>query len=141
MPKCDAYFTCSQRDFEGETYEQGHCSASKWSVECRCNGDTDNCTFYPEKRKQTMNTAEMWLKAQEDGKTYVCNDIAYSKEIGLVDKRTMSRPWSIGVWKVEFGTNDKKKRELDNLMSLKWEPLSTMTRAEAESKLGVKIID
>ena len=141
MSKCDAYYTIDRLNRIGNPYKEDHCSASKWAVECYCNGDTDNCTFYPEKRKQTMNTAEMWLKAQEDGKIYVSNDIAYSKEIGFVDRRTMSRPWSVGAWKVEFGIDDEKKRELDDLMFLEWEPLQTMTRAEAESKLGVKIID
>ena len=132
MSKCDAYFTCSQRDLKGETYEQGHCSASKQSVECRCNGDTDNCTFYPEKRKKTMNTAEMWLKAQEDDKTYRSGDVYYDKDIGFLN--SINNPSALDAF-----DSYEEFMDLDD-----WEAvpeIPTMTRAEAESKLGVKIID
>ena len=132
MSKCDAYFTCSQRDLKGETYEQGHCSASKWSVECRCDGDTDNCTFYPEKRRSIMNTAEMWLKAQEDGKTYCFGAMFYNKEKGFVD--VANDPWPLYAF-----DNYEDFMTLNGWLRLPEIP--TMTRAEAESKLGVKIID
>ena len=47
-----------------------------------------------------MNTAEMWLKAQEDGKVYECvsGDIAYSKEMGLVDKYDFDEVWELTKW-------------------------------------------
>lgn len=42
-----------------------------------------------------MNTAEMWLKAQEDGKIYECinGDMAYSKQFGLTDKYDFNDAW------------------------------------------------
>ena len=84
-----------------------------------------------------MNTAEMWLKAQNDGKIYECvgEDIAYSKDMGLVDKDDFNRPWCLDAWEY------KKQYGLDDLMSCKWQEMdNTMTIEEAELKFGIKII-
>ena len=55
---CDSYAT-----YFGES----RCLGTKEVETCGCGGDTNKCTFYPEKRSpETLNTAEMWLKAQED---------------------------------------------------------------------------
>ena len=47
-----------------------------------------------------MNTAEMWIKAQQDGKIYECvnGDIAYSKDRGLVEKYDLKTPWNLDSW-------------------------------------------
>ena len=83
-----------------------------------------------------MNTAEMWLKAQKDGKYYECvdGDIAYSKDTGLVDKADFS-PWNLDAWQ-DFGA-----RGLDNLLECKWQEMDNiMTVKEAELKFGIKIV-
>lgn len=132
MSKCDAYYTIDRLSRIGNPYKEGHCSASKWEVECHCDGNTDNCTFYPEKRKQTMNTAEMWLKAQEDGKTYRSGDVYYDKDIGFLN--STNNPSVLD----DFDSYEEFMI-LDD-----WEAvpeIPTITRAEAETKLGVKIID
>ena len=84
-----------------------------------------------------MNTAEMWTTAQNDGKIYesVDGDIAYSKDMGLVDKYDFNSPWCLDAWE------DKKQYGLDDLMSCEWKEMSNyMTIKEAESRFGIKII-
>lgn len=84
-----------------------------------------------------MNTAEMWLKAQFDGKIYECvnGDIAYSKDRGLVDKYDLNTPWGLEAWE------HKKNRGIDELMICEWEEMNNiMTIEEAEERFGIKII-
>lgn len=84
-----------------------------------------------------MNTAEMWIKAQNDGKIYECidGDIAYSKDRGLVDKFDLRSPWGLGAWE------HCEERGLDNLLSCEWQEMGiVMTIEEAEEKFGIKII-
>lgn len=84
-----------------------------------------------------MVTAEMWIKAQSDGKVYECigGDIAYSKEMGLVDKDDFKQPWLLGAW------NREEQYGLDALMNCEWEEMkNAMTIEEAESRFGIKIL-
>lgn len=83
-----------------------------------------------------MNTTEMWIKAQNDGKFYECidTDIAYSKSTGLVDKSDLAT--TLGFPDLEY----YNVRTLDQLMDYKWKKLSVMSIEEAEAKLGVRII-
>ena len=90
-----------------------------------------------------MNTAEMWLKAQNDGKIYECinGDIAYSKQYGLTDKSNFNYPWGLEAWENE------KERGIDCLLGdCEWEEMKTevqtptMTIEEAEQKFGIKIV-
>lgn len=150
---CDCYHVIEEKSgkFSGE------CWGTRERERCYCNGDTCHCTYYPEKRNATidvesedenmgkektiLNTAEMWLKAQEDGKTYVSDCAMYSKTTGYVHRLFRNSAWGLDAW-THSEDNEDKKRELDNLMSAQWhEEVPTMTRAEAESKLGVKIVD
>lgn len=122
---CDSYTT-----YSGES----RCLGTKEVETCSCGGDESKCDFYPEKRKvaeKKMNTAEMWLKAQEDGKTYYSKeaDALYSKEIGLVEEGDISQKVSMG----DFPT-------FEHLMKSKWEEVKVMTKAEAEKKYGIKIV-
>lgn len=83
-----------------------------------------------------MNTAEMWIKAQVDGKFYECinGDMAYSKDRGLIDKIDLS-PWNLDAW------SHVGKDGLDDLMNCQWEEVNNaMTIKEAEEKFGIKII-
>ena len=131
---CDSYTT----PFGGEP----RCNSTKEVERCYCMGDTDFCSFYPEKRKpKKLNTAEMWLKAQEDGKQYRSKDVLYSKATGLVAIDDFDYPWTIQAWKAD--DNAGICREIDDLMNEQWEEVKipTMTKAEAEAKLGVKIVD
>ena len=85
-----------------------------------------------------MNTGEMWAIAQNDGKIYECidGDIAYSKDMGLVDKYDFHSPWYLGSW------DYKNQYGLDDLMNCKWQEMSkAMTIKEAESRFGIKIIE
>lgn len=85
-----------------------------------------------------MNTAEMWLKAQNDGKFYDCinGDIAYSKDRGLVDKDDLRTPWTLDAWDA-YGA-----KALDELMAnCEWEEMdNVMTIEEAEERFGITII-
>ena len=84
-----------------------------------------------------MNTAEMWLKAQEDGKTYECinGDMAYSKVYGLVCKYDFDEDWNLDAWK------ENGAKGIDYLLSCKWEEMNNvMTIKEAEEKFGIKIV-
>lgn len=80
------------------------------------------------KENNIMNTAEMWIKAQEDGKTYYCCDVKYQKDIGLVEIVT-EEPWPLDAW-----------TSLDKLMKEEWEQYQTMTKSEAEAKFNIKIV-
>ena len=106
------------------------CNGTREREECSCDGDESKCNFYPDKRKgsKSINTAEMWIKAQEDGKTYYCCDVKYQKDIGLVEIAT-EKPWPLNAW-----TN------LNNLMNEKWGVYQTMTKSEAETKFNIKIV-
>ena len=122
---CDSYTT-----YSGES----RCLGTKEVETCSCGGDESKCDFYPEKRKvaeKKMNTAEMWLKAQEDGKTYYSKDAdaLYSKEFGLVEERDISLKVSMG----DFPT-------FEHLMKSKWEEVKVMSKAEAEKKYGIRIV-
>ena len=84
-----------------------------------------------------MNTAEMWVKAQHDGKIYECidGDIAYAKDRGLVDQYDLHTPWELGSWDCA-GQN-----ALDDLMNCEWKEMDcNMTIEEAEKRFGIKII-
>ena len=122
---CDSYTTY---------YGESRCLGTKECDRCNCGGDESKCDFYPEKRKvaeKKMNTAEMWLKAQEDGKTYYSKDAdaLYSKEFGLVEERDISLKVSMG----DFPT-------FEHLMRSEWEEVKVMTKAEAEKKYGIRIV-
>lgn len=107
------------------------CNGTKECEECSCNGDVSKCDFYPEKRKKDkrMNTAEMWLKAQEDGYCYETNKkpiLYYQKNKGLFDQDNCF--CGTGVWDY-----------FDDLMNEQW-CLCTMTKSEAEAKFNIKIV-
>ena len=132
---CDSYTTY---------YGEPHCLGTEEVEICNCGGDADKCTFYPEKRNpNTLNTAEMWLKAQNDGKTYRSGDVLYSKKTGLIDMAIPDSAWGIAAWAADKDDIEGQKYELDNLMNEKWVEydMPTMTRKEAEALLGVKIVD
>ena len=138
MKKC----SCWETSFKTR-YENGLkfnvpiqiCNGTKEHEECYCNGDESKCNFYPEKRKENkiMNTAEMWIKAQEDGMCYEAimsqstnEELFYQKNRGLFD-------------------GDGYEFVLDNtgsfneLMDIEWK-LRTMTKSEAEARFNIKIV-
>ena len=130
---CDSYTTY---------YGESRCLGTKEVETCSCGGDESKCDFYPEKRKaakKMLNTAEMWLKAQEDGKIYECinGDIAYSKAIGLVNKDDFNEVWELSSW------DYNKAKALDNLLGgCEWRemPIVIMTKHEAEVEFGIRIV-
>ena len=130
---CDSYTT-----YSGESRYLG----TKEVETCSCGGDESKCDFYPEKRKaaeKMLNTAEMWLKAQEDGKIYECinGDIAYSKAIGLVDKDDFNKVWKLSNWDCD------RAKALDSLLGdCEWRemPIKIMTKHEASVEFGIRIV-
>lgn len=86
------------------------------------------------KEKKIMNTAEMWLQAQKDGLCYKMiisenngEELFYQKNVGLFDGDG---------YVVEFNNFG----EFDDFMLNRWEA-RIMTRAEAEAKFYIKIVD
>ena len=142
MGRCDCYNVRIDRIYGNET-KYGVCLGTKEIDRCNCGGDESQCDFYPEKRKaaeKMLNTAEMWLKAQEDGKIYECinGDIAYSKAMGLVEKDDFNKVWELSNWDWD------KAKALDNLLGgCEWieMPIKIMTKHEAEVKFGIRIVD
>ena len=127
---CDSYTT-----YSGES----RCLGTKEVETCNCGGDESKCDFYPEKRKaaeKKMNTAEMWLKAQEDGKTYIVKQqtLCYSKQRGLFYSTDLT-PYN--------SLSNFANFTVDRLLSLEWQEMQTeiMTKAEAETKFGIKIVN
>lgn len=137
MSKCDCFHQASPSGCLSisPTGATGFCYGTKECEVCSCGGDETKCNFYPEKRKKAlgvMNTAEMWLKAQKDGKAYVSNDAfaVYSKEMGLVEKSSFDDEIDLGGFP-----------SMDDLMTCEWEEMdNVMTIEEAELKYGIKII-
>ena len=100
MGQCNCYNVRIDRIY-GNEMKYGVCLGTKEIDRCNCGGDESKCDFYPEKRKKAeklLNTAEMWLKAQEDGKIYYSEkaDALYSKEFGLVEEEDNSQKVSMG---------------------------------------------
>ena len=144
MEKCDCYHERTGRDpLFGSPVTYGVCYGTKECDECSCGADPAKCDFYPEKRKKAekkLNTAQMWLKAKEDGKIYECTngDIAYSKKTGLVDKNDFNKVWELANWDYDGA------HALDELLGgSEWEEkaMKLMTRAEAEKEYQIKIVD
>ena len=139
MERCDCYETRTYTAGPWKNnYLYGVCLGTREVEMCNCGGDESKCTFYPEKRKaaeKMLNTAEMWLKAQEDGKTYIVKQktLAYSKERGLFYVTDLT---SYNYLK------DFKNWKFDQLLSLEWTEMSEtiMTKAEAEKKYGIRIV-
>ena len=133
MERCECYYSRNVYSV---------CLGAKELERCYCGGDKSKCDFYPEKRKaaeKKMNTAEMWLKAQEDGKIYECinGDIAYSKAMGLVDKDNFNVVWQLSNWDCD------RAKALDNhLGGCEWRemPITIMTKHEAEVEFGIRIV-
>ena len=144
MGQCNCYETrlepIETNSIFRHTY--GVCLGTKEVDRCNCGGDEFKCDFYPEKRKvveKKMNTAEMWLKAQEDGKIYECvnGDIAYSKAMGLVDKDNFNKVWQLSNWDCD------RAKALDNLLGgCEWRemPITIMTKHDAEVEFGIRIV-
>ena len=133
MGQCDCYNVRIDRIY-GNEMKYGVCLGTKEIDRCNCGGDESKCDFYPEKRKvaeKKMNTAEMWLKAQEDGKIYYSEkaDALYSKEFGLVEEEDISQKVSMG----DFPT-------FEYLMQSEWEEVKVMSKAEVEKKYGIRVV-
>ena len=122
---CDSYTTY---------YGESRCLGTKEVETCSCGSDESKCDFYAEKRKEaqkTLNTAEMWLKAQKDGKTYIVKQqtLCYSKQRGLFHATNCHSNFN--------------NFTLDKFLSLEWTEMQEeiMTKAEAEKKFGIRITD
>ena len=133
MGQCNCYNVRIDRIY-GNEMKYGVCLGTKEIDRCNCGGDESKCDFYPEKRKaaeKKMNTAEMWLKAQEDGKTYIVKQqtLCYSKQRGLFHATNCHSNFN--------------NFTLDKFLSLEWTEMSEtiMTKAEAEKKFGIRIVD
>ena len=118
-----------------ECWHCGTCWGTRECEECTCDGDTTKCNFYPEKRKEKkiMNTAEMWLKAQEDDCCYEAimsqstnEELFYQKNKGFFDGDG-------------YGFILDDSGSLEDIMNIKWK-LRIMTKSEAEKRFNIKII-
>lgn len=112
------------------------CNGTREREECSCDGNKSKCNFYPEKRKEnkSMNSAEMWIKAQENGMCYETVEqgpdnvtLYYQKDKGLFDDDSMR--CGPDMWNY-----------FDDLMNEQWR-LRTMTKSEAEAKFNIKIVE
>ena len=133
MGQCNCYNVRIDRIY-GNEVKYGVCLGTKEIDRCNCGGDESKCDFYPEKRKKAeklLNTAEMWLKAQEDGKTYIVKQqtLCYSKQRGLFYASNCHSNFN--------------NFTLDKFLSLEWTETreEIMTKAEAEKKFGIRIVD
>ena len=125
MERCECYYSRNVYSV---------CLGAKELERCYCGGDKSKCDFYLEKRKaaeKKMNTAEMYIKANENGKTYYSEsvDAFYSKEFGLVEAEDTTQKVQIG----DFPT-------FEYLMQREWEEVKAMTKAEAEKKYKIRIV-
>ena len=117
----------------------GVCLGTKEVDRCNCGGDESKCDFYPEKRKaakKMLNTAEMWLKAQEDGKTYISEPqtLCYSKHRGLFHVTDLTSYNNLCIF---------NNITIDEFLGMRWQEMQQeiMTKLEAETKFGIRIVD
>lgn len=107
------------------------CNGTKEHEECSCNGNVNKCNFYTEKRNgnQTMNTAEMVIKANKDGKTYKAYDMLYNNQLGFHDIK--GKKWDADAFKY-----------VNDIFNLEWKlkPDNEMTKSEAEKRFNIKIV-
>lgn len=137
MDKCSCY---RERNivhyspiFGRQNCVEGYCTGTKECDECQCDGDMSKCDFYPEVRqkvKKELNTAEMWLAAQEDGETYETDycDTYYSKDSGFLskDKTSYYTTPSLNDWMNAMWHKQERRR---------------LTKEEAEKEFDIKIVD
>lgn len=78
--------------------------------------------------KESMNTCEMVLKADQDGKTYISGDMRYSKDHGFHDKK-------MNTWEIDAFDS------LEEFIRLDWKECQSkkMTQKEIEEALGYNI--
>ncbi len=142
MGQCNCYDVRQETVYTGATsysHPYGVCLGTKEVDRCNCGGDESKCKFYPEKRKaaeKKMNTAEMWLKAQEDGKTYISEPqtLCYSKQRGLFHVTDLTSYNNLCIF---------NNTTVDEFLSLRWQEMQQeiMTKLEAETKFGIRIVD
>lgn len=134
MEKCEYY--------KDRKFKEPICINHKYYFECNCGGDKNKCDYFlaireeareREKENKYMNTAEMWLKAQEDGYCYETIEqgldaftLYYQKDKGLFDDDDVRHGPEI--WNY-----------FDDLMNEQW-CLRAMTKSEAEAKFNIKIV-
>lgn len=112
----------------------GVCLGTRECETCDCEGDESKCDFYPEKRAtvaptQTFNTAEMWLRAQNDGETYIEIDglATYSNAEGFKMKNLhVNNTMTLNDWLFKRWEMQERRK---------------MTKEEAEKEFRIKIID
>lgn len=65
MSKCDCYHVADGRGYKYDqdtgkpipyAYKHGVCLGTKEREDCKCEGDTARCDFYPHKRNENKNT-------------------------------------------------------------------------------------
>lgn len=134
MEKCDCWEMASKREWgDGFNYTVPIqiCNGTREREECFCNGDESRCNFYPEKRKEnkSINTAEMVIKANKDGKTYKAYDMLYNNQLGFHDIK--GKKWDADAFKY-----------VNDIFNLEWKlkPDNEMTKSEAEKRFNIKIV-
>ena len=124
MTKCKCYHV------NGGTTPIAVCYGTRECEPCWCDGYEENCTHYPEKRKKTFNTAEMWIQAQKDDETYIELDglASYSNKDGFrmenlhIDNVMTLSDWLIKRWKVQerrVMTIEEAEKEFDIIIARK----------------------
>lgn len=108
----------------------GYCKSTNCTSWCSCGGDTSHCDFYPEERRSKMNTVDMIQQARVDGKMYQYDENTfYTSVTGFIDAAGEPRKCS-----------DVTNVAINDFLGLQWSIVETMTRQEAEERLGVKIV-
>ena len=130
MEKCSCY-----REYMSVGFDIGNarCFGTRECDPCLCGGDESKCDFYPEKRTKAnkrLNTAEMWLVAQNDGEVYKTDlcETTYCKSDGFImdEKYKYHDAPSLNSW-MSATWHKQEKRKL--------------TKAQAEKEFDIKIID
>lgn len=107
------------------------CNGTKEREKCSCNGDKEHCDFY--KIGIGINTAEMYIKANIDGKTYQCLNYRYNKTSGFYNSNNFKK----------INIEDLKKYSIDDFLNLKWEeeiPVK-ISRSELENRFNLMITE
>lgn len=151
--KCDFY--PEKRKGRCDAYERRDniCTHREGPLACQTEGDMLKCPYITtmidkpqaigaeesSRENKTMNTAEMWIEAQTTGAYYECTngDVAYSKELGLVEKNDHKRVCNLAKWDISY-----PEKAFDTLLGCcKWKRMETpIPLAEAEVLLGRRIL-
>lgn len=128
MSKCSCWHQIDPYPYDSKI--DGVCYGTREREYCQCHGDQSKCDFYPPKGSGQMDTLDMMKQAKIDGKTYQSGiTVLYNSASGFMDLTGHS-----------LSVADMPAAYLNDVFTWAWTPVRTLTKEQAEQRLGAKIV-